>query len=79
MRANRRAAAIIAATLLLGPASQLQAQQQRGGIPTETQERQRQNFDPNILWNGVGLLGLLGLLGFRKGHDEDSYHPAAFE
>jgi hypothetical protein len=70
---------VIGAILLLGPASTLAAQQQRGGVPTETQERQRLKFDPAILWNGLGLLGLLGLLGFRKGHDEDSYHPSGFE
>ena len=78
MRTHRRAA-IIFTTLLLAPLSQAVPQQDRGGVPTETQERLRGAFDYNILWNALGLLGLLGLLGFRKGHDEDSYHPASFE
>lgn len=38
-----------------------------------------QKFDTGILWNVLGLLGLFGLLGLRRGHSEDSYHPAAFE
>ena len=78
MRAQRRAAAIMLATLLLVPASQA-VSQDRGSIPTETQERMRSGIDYNTIWNLVGLIGLLGLLGLRKGHDEDSYHPASFE
>ncbi len=26
-----------------------------------------------------GWIGLLGLAGLRRGHDEDSYHPAPIE
>jgi hypothetical protein len=78
MRAHRRAAAILFATLLLVPASQA-VSQDRGSIRTETQERLRSGTDYNTIWNLIGLVGLLGLLGLRKGHDEDSYHPASFE
>ena len=77
MRMHRRAA-ILFATLLIAPLSQA-VPQDRGGVPTETQERRQSQLDYNLIWNGLGLLGLLGLLGFRKGHDEDSYHPTAFE
>jgi hypothetical protein len=78
MRTTRRAAAIIAAIFFLAPVSTLSAQD-RGGVATETQERQKRNLDSGILWDGLGLIGLLGLLGLRKGHDEDSYHPSDFE
>ena len=49
------------------------------GIPTETQERLRSGFDATEALNWLGLLGLIGLLGLRRGHDEDSYHPADVE
>ena len=80
MSTHRRAAAILFATLLIAPVSQAVPQDNdRGGIRTETQERLKSGFDYNILWNALGLVGLLGLLGIRKGHEEDSYHPASFE
>lgn len=78
MHTHRKATAVLFATLLLAPVSQLSAQD-RGSIPTETQERMRNKLDPGVLWNILGLVGLVGLLGLRKGHDEDSYHPASFE
>ena len=78
MRTHRRAAAILFTTLLIAPLSQA-VPQDRGGVPTETQERLRGSFDYHFLWNALGLLGLVGLLGLRKGHDEDGYHPSAFE
>ena len=77
MRAHRKAL-IIFASLLIAPLSQA-ASQDRGGVPTETQERLRGGIDYHFLWNALGLLGLVGLFGLHKGHDEDSYHPAAFE
>ena len=82
MHTHRKAAAFIFVTLLFAPLSQAVPQDRdndRGGIRTETQERMRGGFDHDILWNAFGLLGLLGLLGLRKGHEEDSYHPTAFE
>ena len=69
---------MLAAVLLFTPASALLSQD-RGGVPTETQDRQAQRFDSDLLWNIMGLAGLFGLLGLRRGHVEDSYHPAAFE
>jgi hypothetical protein len=78
MRAHRRAAAILFTTLLIAPLSQA-VPQDKGGVPTETQQRLKGGFDYDFLWNALGLLGLVGLLGLHKGHDEDGYHPAPFE
>jgi hypothetical protein len=78
MRTHQRTTWLIVAALLLTPASALMSQD-RGGVPTETQARQNQRFDEGLLWNILGLLGLFGVLGLRRGHAEDSYHPAAFE
>jgi hypothetical protein len=64
-------------TILGGPAI---AQDARGSIRTETQERLAgQQSGSDLVWNLVGLVGLLGLLGMRKDHSEDSYHPAPIE
>ena len=82
MRTHRKAAPFIFVALLFAPLSQAVPQDRdndRGGIRTETQERMRGGFDYNLLWNAFGLLGVLGLLGLRRGHEEDSYHPASFE
>lgn len=77
MRTHRKAAILFASLLLVSPAATLA--QERGGVPTETQDRMNQRFDSGLLWNILGLFGLLGLLGLRRGHAEDGYHPAAFE
>ena len=50
-----------------------------GGVRTETQDRIRAGDQTNAALNWLGILGLLGLLGLRKGHDEDSYHPSDIE
>lgn len=76
---TRMMAALLLATTVIGPAS-AQRSQDRGGLPTETQERLAgQGADNNLIWNLIGLFGLLGLIGMRKEHPDDSYHPAAFE
>lgn len=79
MRTHRRAVALVLAMLLITPASRLPAQQERGGVRTETQERQAAGRDAGWLWNVLGLFGLFGVLGMRKGHEEDSYHPSSIE
>ena len=52
--------------------------QDRGGIPTETQRRLAQG-DVGVPWDLIGLFGLLGLLGLRRRHPDDSYHPSSVD
>ena len=69
--------ALIAFTAISSP---IHAQNERGGIRTETEDRIASGQGGmDLIWNLVGLIGLLGLLGFRQEHAEDSYHPAALE
>ena len=79
MRTHRKIAALGALFLLLAPFGNAIAQNERGGVRTETQEREAANNDTGWLWNILGLVGLLGVLGRRKGHDEDSYHPSSID
>ena len=75
---KRMILALFLAALAVGPASA--QDNERGGVRTETQDRiANQQSGMELIWNVIGLLGLLGLLGLRKGHDEDSYHPASLE
>ena len=68
--------ALFLATAAIGPASA----QERGGVPTETQERQGESGTPwDLIFNLVGLLGLIGLIGLLPQHEEDSYHPSSFD
>ena len=69
---------MILAIAVIGPASSQGAQ--RGGVRTETESRLAgQGADNDLIFNFLGLIGLLGLLGLRRGHPDDSYHPAALE
>lgn len=70
MRSRWKIAAIVAACLASAPAA---AQQSAGGVPTETQDRQRSSGDDNILWNIIGLVGLIGLRGLWRESDNDGY------
>lgn len=73
---KRMLTALIILSAAVGPAS---AQDERGGVRTETQDRLAAQATNDILWNAIGLLGLLGLLGFRRRHSEDGYHPASVD
>lgn len=67
------------AALMMAVAAGPAAQAADTGVRTETMERLATERDPNLPYNVIGLLGLLGLLGLRRGHAEDSYHPAPLE
>jgi len=74
---KRMMLALIAIAAISSP---IHAQNERGGVRTETQDRIASGESGmDLIWNFVGLIGLLGLLGFRQDHAEDSYHPAALE
>lgn len=66
------------AVALIAPSAQAQSGRD-SGIRTETQERLASQSDENLPFNIIGLLGLFGLIGLRRGHAEDSYHPANME
>lgn len=68
---------LVLITALASPAVSQGAQ--RGGVHTETQDRLANQGDMELIWNLIGLVGLLGLLGLRRGHPDDSYHPASIE
>jgi hypothetical protein len=71
---------IMALTFLTVTAAPALAQDtDRSGYRSETESRMLDKSSNDILWNSIGLLGLLGLLGLRRGHEEDSYHPASLE
>jgi hypothetical protein len=67
--------ALFLMTAAVGPASA-----QRGGVPTETEQRAAaQDSQWDLIWNLIGLLGLVGLIGLLPQHEEDSYHPSSFD
>jgi hypothetical protein len=69
--------ALFLMTAAIGPAS---AQIERGGVPTETEDREAaQNSQGDLIWNLIGLFGLVGLIGLLPQHEEDSYHPSSFD
>jgi hypothetical protein len=68
--------ALFLITAAIGPASA----QDRGGVPTETQDRAAAaSSQGDLIWNLIGLLGLIGLIGLMPQHEEDSYHPSSFD
>ena len=77
MRSRLILAALLAAAATGAPAL-AQAAQEKGGIPTETQQRAAHQNDP-LPWDLLGLFGLAGLLGLRTRHPDDSYHPSNLE
>ncbi|GAA3887647.1 hypothetical protein GCM10022276_03370 [Sphingomonas limnosediminicola] len=69
--------ALFLMTSAIGPVS---AQNDRGELRTETQQRiASRESSVDLLWNLVGLLGLIGLIGLLPQHEEDSYHPSSFD
>jgi hypothetical protein len=77
MRRKLMLAALIAAAAA-GPTVAQQAPD-AGGIRSETQRRIAQGDGTTDALNWLGLIGLLGLVGLKRGHDEDSYHPAPID
>jgi hypothetical protein len=71
MRIRRTAAILVAAALASTSAPALALQ--RGGVATETQEREANAGNSDLIWNLIGCLGLLGLLGLRRPSDNDGY------
>lgn len=68
--------ALLLMTMAIGPVS---AQNERGGVRTETEERLNSKAGNDVIWNLIGLFGLIGLIGLLPQHEEDSYHPSSFD
>ena len=69
MRNRWRIALLVAGALASTSAV---AQQDRGEVQTETQERQHSG-NSDLIWNLVGCLGLIGLSGLWRSSDNDGY------
>ncbi|WP_309660686.1 WGxxGxxG family protein [Sphingomonas sp.] len=74
MRTKLMVAALLMVSATSTPALAQKAQD-KGGIPTETQQRMAHQDDP-LPWDLLGLFGLIGLFGLRTSHPDDSYHPS---
>lgn len=61
--------ALFLATAAVGPASAQQSQTQAASDDSQS----------DLIWNLVGCLGLIGLIGLLPQHEDDSYHPSAFD
>lgn len=71
---------LLALLLMAAAAGPASAQVDRGGVPTETQDRDLNRAGQrDLIWNLVGLLGLIGLIGLLPQHEEDSYRPSTFD
>jgi hypothetical protein len=68
----RWTAAFLVATALASTPALAQSANDKGGVPTETQERQNSGKS-DLIWNLVGCLGLLGLVGIWRSSDNDGY------
>ncbi|MFL6741093.1 MAG: WGxxGxxG family protein [Sphingomicrobium sp.] len=75
----RMLVALVLATVVVGPASAQDTDNDRGGVRTETMSRIAGGSSYDLIFNVVGLLGLLGLIGIQGEHSDDSYHPAPIE
>jgi len=71
MRIRWTAAFLVAAALASTPAL-AQSPNDKGSVPTETQEDQ-DSGKSDLIWNLIGCLGLIGLTGFWRSSDNDGY------
>jgi hypothetical protein len=71
MRIRWTAAFLVAAALASTPAL-AQSPNDKGSVPTETQEGQ-DSGKSDLIWNLIGCLGLIGLTGFWRSSDNDGY------
>ena len=71
MRTRWTAAFLVAAALASTPAP-AQSPNDKGGVPTETHERDNSGKS-DVIWNLIGCLGLIGLVGIWRSSDNDGY------
>ena len=71
---------LILALLFMASAIGPAAAQERGGVPTATEDRLNSGgSQSDLIWNLIGLFGLVGLIGLLPQHEDDSYHPSSFD
>jgi hypothetical protein len=73
MRIPWTAALLAAAALASAPASAQVAAHNESGQTTETQDREANPADDDLIWNLIGCLGLFGLVGLWRPSDNDGY------